>query len=182
MKMRIKEWPGATLVTILTLLSAFPANASPPIPPEGYPECRRELDGLWYSISWKSDEDEWSNSIRIDGDQIWWSYNNQTRQMALIETQLVRHLYKLNRPFDRQNPGGKVVPTFPFVVVENPMGWLGFRWAETIWPCAITITICRQGWAAYELMEGKPTSTAYASEDCLYDNYVPYQPVFNPDP
>lgn len=145
-------------------------------PPDGFPECRRGIEGTWYSIGWLDDRSEWSDLVRIDGDMIWWSFVDQTPRMSLIESHEVRHLFSLEKPLIQYH-NGEPLWVINYVVIENPMGWAGYWGDDIVWPCAITITFCRQRWVAEEIMTGKPIDIALASEGCPPGNFVPYKPA-----
>lgn len=174
--------PTISIGVLLCFIFVAHADAAPPVPPEGFPECRRGIEGLWYSTSWKDDGSKWSETVVIEGDKIWNSFYDETRRMTLIETDEVRHFFSLDEPFFQRLDDNDPFEVFNYIVIENPMGWLGLSISETVWPCAMTITYCRQRWLAEEIMKGKPIDYYLASFGCGADNYVPYQPVPDPNP
>ena len=171
---RLFKWAVPVLALLITLM-AGPAWANPPQPqlPDGFPECRRTMDGEWFYVGPDSEAYAKGHKVHIKENDIWWSYHDQSSSISFVDEQDTRRLYRFDPPI-WDYWGDQPEAMINYILFENPMGKLGLLLGEKIWPCAVTVSFCYRKIRANEILENDFGLEVNGTDQCIHNVYVPY--------
>lgn len=170
-----RGWQALAVATIISLgfASDLGAVSLEAIPPDAFPECRRDPQGTWHFVQYRGAHITTDTVIMVTDGELWWSYHDQTTAMALIDELDTRRLYRLEPAFLEFSIEGSY-PTFNYLLFETPIGKFGLQVGDKIWPCAATIIFCRNRDTAEQILRNDFTIAEFSTDGCIDANFVPY--------